>query len=149
MQLVDMLFDEIEDAKRRKVPGGIPIGTIEYHAHHASCGCDTMVINGIMRELEKAKEIVVCPPIWYGVASYAVGGPETGTIQVDVDVYGGFDHAGKYETSLLYALYPDHVDLARTKDNTEWFAESAKAASKDLGKHMVQCTLEALEDIIG
>ena len=45
MQLVDMLFDEIEDAKKRRVPFIIPIGTIEYHAHHASCGCDTMVIN--------------------------------------------------------------------------------------------------------
>ena len=57
-------------------------------------------------------------------------------------------HAGKYETSLLYALYPDHFNLSRTKDNTEWFAESAKDASKDLGKHMVKCTLEALEEII-
>ena len=43
-----LIFDEIEDAKRRKVPFIIPIGTIEYHAHHASCGCDTMVINGIL-----------------------------------------------------------------------------------------------------
>ena len=244
MQLIDMLFDEIEDAKRRKVPFIIPIGTIEYHAHHASCGCDTMVINGIFRELEKTKEVVVCPPIWYGVASYAVGGPETGTIQVDVDVYeqyiynilksllyggvkniycvahhqteeaglmpmtlachkaakkltmeymedtrgrgwwgsndyadyyenlgsgddpfsyikviplisqeaqhkcGGFDHAGKFETSLLYALYPDHVSLEKTKENTEWFAESAKEASKELGEYMIKCTLEALEKII-
>ena len=61
---------------------------------------------------------------------------------------GGFDHAGKYETSLLYALYPDHVDLERTKDNTEWFAESAKEASMELGQHMVKCTLEALKEII-
>ena len=49
-----------------------------------------MVINGVMRELEKEKEIVVCPPIWYGVASYAVGGPETGTIQVDEDAYTNY-----------------------------------------------------------
>ena len=28
MQLVDMLFDEIEDAKKRRVPFIIPIGTI-------------------------------------------------------------------------------------------------------------------------
>ena len=56
MQLIDMFFDEIEDAKKRKVPFIIPIGTIEYHAHHASCGTDTMVINGVMRELEKEKE---------------------------------------------------------------------------------------------
>ena len=90
MQLVDMFFDEIEDAKKRKVPFIIPIGTIEYHALHASCGTDTMVINGTMRELEKTKEVVVCPPIWYGVASYAVAGPESGTIHVDVDVYENY-----------------------------------------------------------
>lgn len=90
MQLIDMFFDEIEDAKKRKVSFIIPIGTIEYHAHHASCGTDTMVINGVMRELEKEKEIIVCPPIWYGVASYAVDGPETGTIQVDEDAYTNY-----------------------------------------------------------
>ena len=55
MQLIDMFFDEIEDAKKRKVPFIIPIGTIEYHAHHASCGTDTMVINGVMSELEKER----------------------------------------------------------------------------------------------
>ena len=59
---------------------------------------------------------------------------------------GGFDHAGKFETSLLYALYPDHVSLEKTKENTEWFAESAKEASKELGEHMIKCTLEALEN---
>ncbi len=61
---------------------------------------------------------------------------------------GGFDHAGKYESSLMYALYPDHVDLERTKDNTEWFALNAKETSMELGQHMVKCTLEALEEII-
>ena len=61
---------------------------------------------------------------------------------------GGFDHAGKFETSLLYALYPDHVSLEKTKENTEWFAESAKEASIELGEHMIKCTLEALEKII-
>ena len=88
MQMVDMFYKELEDAKKRKVPFVIPIGTIEYHAHHASCGTDTMVINGVMRELEKTKEMVVCPPIWYGVASYAVAGPESGTIHVDVFTTG-------------------------------------------------------------
>ena len=87
MQMIDMFFDQLEDAKARKVPFIIPIGTIEYHARHASCGTDTMVINGAMRELEKTKEIVVCPPIWYGVASYAVCGPEKNTIHVDCDPY--------------------------------------------------------------
>ena len=190
MQLIDMFFDEIEDAKKRKVPFIIPIGTIEYHAHHASCGTDTMVINGVMRELEKEKEIVVCPPIWYGVASYAVGGPaKKVTMEYMEDTMGrgwwgsnsyadyyenlgtgddpfsyikvipligkeaqhkcgGFDHAGKWETSLMMGTYPDHVDLSRCDRNTEWFAKSAVEASEELGHHMVNCTLEWLRETI-
>jgi len=244
MQLVNMFYKEFEDAKTRRVPFIIPIGTIEYHAQHASCGTDTMVINGVMSELEKTKEIVVCPPIWYGVASYAVAGPESGTIQIDVDVYeqyiynilksmvyggvkniycvahhqtergglmpmtlachkaakkvimeymedtrgkgwwgsndyadyyqnlgtgddpfsyikvipllsaealdkcGGFDHAGKFESSLMYALFPENVDLERTKDNTEWFALNSVETNRELGQHMVQCALETLDKII-
>ena len=85
MKMIDMFYDELDDARKRKVPFIIPIGTLEYHGHHLSCGTDTMVINGCMDELEKRKEIVVCPPIWYGVSSYAVAGPESLTIHVDVD----------------------------------------------------------------
>ncbi|NLC27031.1 MAG: creatininase family protein, partial [Fastidiosipila sp.] len=217
---------------------------IEYHALHISSGTDTMVITGVLRELEKQKEIVICPPIWYGVASYAVGGPETGTIHVDVDAYeqyiysilksmvyggvkniyciphhqteegglmpmtlavhkaakkaimeymeekhglgwwgsndyadyyenlgsvddpfsyikviplmdaetqhkcGGFDHAGKYETSLMLGVYPENVDMRRTEENTEWFAKSAVEASQELGEHMLGCALEYLDKAI-
>ena len=59
MQMLEMLYDEIQDAVERKVPFVIPIGTLEYHARHASCGTDTLVITGCLRELEKEKEIVV------------------------------------------------------------------------------------------
>lgn len=244
MQLVDLYYDQLEDAKRRRVPFILPIGTIEYHAHHASCGTDTMVVTGCLRELEKEKEIVVCPPIWYGVASYAVCKPCVGHVHVDEDTYfqyiysvlksmidggvkniyciphhqteeaglmpmtiachkaskriameymeetrgkgwwgnndfanyyetlggaddpfsyikvipligkeaqhrcGGFDHAGKFETSLMMACYPDHVDLNRCKENTEWFAKSAEQASEELGKHMQACTLDWLREAI-
>lgn len=244
MQLIDMFYDQIEDAKKRKVPFVLPIGTIEYHAHHASCGTDTMVITGCLRELEKERELVVLPPIWYGVASYAVGGPETGTIQIDEDVHsaylycllksliqggvknlylvvhhqteagalmpmtischkaakkvimehmeetkgrgwwgsnaykdyyanlgggddpfsyikviplidaqaqhacGGFDHAGKWETSLMMGAYPENVDLSLCARNTEWFALDAVEASESLGRHMVECVLQWLRKAI-
>ena len=46
MQMLEMFYDEIQDAVDRKVPFIIPIGTMEYHAHHASCGTDTLVVNG-------------------------------------------------------------------------------------------------------
>lgn len=244
MQLIDMFYDQIEDTVKRRVPYVIPIGTLEYHAHHASCGTDTLVITGCLRELEKEKEIVICPPIWYGVASYAVCGPRPGHIHVDEDTYasyiycilksmiysghkniylvahhqteqdalmpmtiachkaakkvtmeymedtlgkgwwgsdsyadyyenlgtgddpfsyikvisligkdaqikcGGFDHAGKWETSLLMGTWPEKVDLARCSQNTEWFAETAKQASVETGKHMLECTLEWLRKAI-
>jgi hypothetical protein len=48
----------------------------------------------------------------------------------------------------MYALYPDHVDPERAKENTEWFAQSARETSMELGRHMLRCTLEALEQII-
>ena len=61
---------------------------------------------------------------------------------------GGFDHAGKFESSLMYALYPEHVDLERTKLNTEWFALNSVETSMELGQHMVQCALETLDKVI-
>jgi hypothetical protein len=33
-------------------------------------------------------------------------------------------------------------------DNTEWFAKSATEASEEIGKHMVNCTLEWLREVI-
>ena len=61
---------------------------------------------------------------------------------------GGFDHAGKWETSLLMGTCPELVDLSRCERNTEWFAQSAKEASVETGKHMVECTLEWLREAI-
>lgn len=90
MKLIDMFFDDIEDAKKRRVPFIIPIGTIEYHAHHLSIGTDTLAVTGCLRELEKEKEIVICPALWYGIASYAVAGPESNTITIDEDVYAAY-----------------------------------------------------------
>ena len=87
MKMIDMFYEELMDAKKRKVPLIIPIGTVEYHAYHVSNGCDTMVVTGVLDRLEKTKEIVVAPPIWYGVSSYAVAGPEQGTVPVSSDSY--------------------------------------------------------------
>jgi len=61
---------------------------------------------------------------------------------------GGFDHAGKWETSLMLGTYPENVDLSRCEKNTEWFAQSAVEASEELGKHMVEQTLIWLREAI-
>lgn len=78
---------EAEKAKKERWPIIIPVGTMEYHSTHCPYGCDTLVALGIANEIAKKVDAVVFPPIWYGVASYAVGGPEKNTIQVDCDTF--------------------------------------------------------------
>ena len=57
----------------------------------------------------------------------------------------GYDHAGKYECSILMSLYPDAVKLDRIDDIKHWFTESAREASKELGDEMVKISLEELD----
>lgn len=60
----------------------------------------------------------------------------------------GYDHAGKYECSILMSLYADAVKLDRIDDIRHWFTESARDANKILGDEMVRLSLEYLEKAI-
>ncbi len=60
----------------------------------------------------------------------------------------GYDHAGKYETSILMSLYPEAVKLERLEEIHHWFTESAKETNKELGDEMVRLSLEYLEETI-
>ncbi|MEW9806525.1 creatininase family protein [Mesorhizobium sp. ZMM04-5] len=44
-----------------------------------------------------------------------------------------FDHAGQGETSLMLALCPEAVDMARLAENKGWYTATAKDASAELG----------------
>lgn len=77
---------EMEKAKKEKWPVILPVGNMEYHSAHCPYGCDSLVAMGVAREYAKRRECVVLPPVYYGFASYAVGGPETNTINMDPDV---------------------------------------------------------------
>lgn len=70
------------------------------------------------------------------------------TMSTEVQKATGYDHAGKYECSILMALYPDAVKKERLGDITHWFAESAKDASVELGKEMIEKSLIYLEEKI-
>ena len=237
MRLEYMMTADVQEAKEKNLPVILPIGTIEWHGPHCALGCDTMICQGFADKIAESKECVVCPPVWYGVASYAVGGPENGTVTIDVDVYenyiygilksmlyGGFkniymlihhqfedenymtitlacakaakklimeymedtmgkgwwgsnsfssyydnlgtdsdfpfgmikvyscmstaaqhatgyDHAGKYESSLLKAFYPDAVKLERLPQSDAWFIQSAYEASAELGQKMIEVSM--------
>ena len=228
---------EADRAKKEGWPVLIPVGTMEYHGPHCAYGCDTLVSKGIIEKIAEKKDCVIMPPIWYGVASYAVAGPEKNTIHVDCDtfenyiycilksmLYGGWkniflvishqiedylpmtlscmkaakkltfeyleekrsqgwwgvggnadfyenldqqdnpwnwirvvyglpdgarsqtgsDHAGKYECSMLKALYPEGVKIERLSEGEEWFIRSAAEMSDELGEKMVSLSVDEL-----
>ena len=76
---------EVERIKQENLPVLLPIGTMEYHSTHCPYGCDTLVAQGVCEKVAEQVDAMVLPPVWYGVASYAVGGPETNTLNVDCD----------------------------------------------------------------
>ena len=66
------------------------------------------------------------------------------TMSTEVQKATGYDHAGKYECSILMALYPDAVKLERLGDINHWFTKSAAEANAELGNEMVTKSLEYL-----
>ena len=59
-----------------------------------------------------------------------------------------FDHAGEGETSLMLALCPEAVEMARMGENTGWYTESAASASAELGRRGVEMILERLRKLL-
>jgi len=78
---------EAELAKAERWPVLIPVGTMEYHGPHCVFGCDSLVAEKICERASKEIDCVLLPTIWYGVASFAVAGPEKNTIHVDCDTF--------------------------------------------------------------
>ena len=70
------------------------------------------------------------------------------TMSAAVQTATGYDHAGKYESSILMSLYPDCVQLDRIDDIKHWFTESAREASKEIGDEMVRQSLAYLKEAI-
>ena len=74
---------QIRDAIARGIPFVLPIGVQEYHGEHLPLGMDLLAVTCALDRLETQCEIVILPPFAYGAASYAVAGPEGGTVHVD------------------------------------------------------------------
>ncbi len=70
------------------------------------------------------------------------------TMSTAVQNATGYDHAGKYECSILMALYPDCVQLDRIDEIKHWFTQSSREANVELGNEMVEKSLEYLRTAI-
>jgi len=235
MRLENLYPDVIKDAISRNVPLFIPVGTMEYHSAHMPLGTDTQVAYHVLEELEKRREIIIAPPVWYGCASYAVKGPEGYSIDMDGTVLNNMmyniymsllksgyrriftvlahqtethnptetacldasrrvlfkyleetrgigwwgnndsrefyntmdstdnpwnwirvmpilpsrdfeaDHAGEYETSMLWALRPELIRTEKIGTSKDWFTETAKDASYEKGLGLIERILEYWE----
>ena len=235
-----MFPEQLQRAKAERIPLILPIGTIEYHGPHCVYGCDGLIAQGLVERLQQKHALVMMPTFWFGASSYAVGGPEAGTVDVGFDAlkatfsdmlnslleggcrnivllihhqyeqetympltlaaasaaktatmsflektrgrgwWGsnasasyysqldaadnpfnwirvmpcmstaaqdatGYDHAGKYECSILSALYPGTVEMDKIAQSDEWFIQSAKESSPEYGEEMVKVSLAELE----
>jgi creatinine amidohydrolase/Fe(II)-dependent formamide hydrolase-like protein len=49
---------------------------------------------------------------------------------------------GFHETSLMWSLNPDAVDMGRIKENNEWFCSSASDASLEHGSELTEMILD-------
>lgn len=70
------------------------------------------------------------------------------TMSTEVQNTTGYDHAGKFESSLLMALYPEAVDLSRLGDKYHWFTVNAAEANTELGNKMAELSVEYLKKAI-
>lgn len=124
--------------RQSKWPVLIPVGTMKYHGPHCAYGCDTLVSMGIIEKIAEQKQCVIMPPIWYGVASYAVAGPEKNTIHVNCDVFEEYVYC--ILKSLLYGGWKNIylVISHQTEDYLPMTLACMKAAKK--------LTIEYLEE---
>lgn len=90
---------QIQKAVDEQWPVVIPAGCIELHGNHLPVGTDLIIVEEIIKKVEPYVDIVVIPAIAYGPTGYAVGGPESGTIDVRVNVFKD------YVKDILLALY--------------------------------------------
>lgn len=145
MASIEMAYSyprEVEKAKKEHWPVLIPVGTMEYHSAHCPFGCDTLVAMGIVREIARRVDSIIMPPIWYGAASYAVGGPEKSTLHVDCDTLEAYMYA--ILKSLFKAGFTRNIHIFichQTEDYLPQALACMKAAKK--------LTFEYMEEVQG
>jgi len=139
----EMMFpQQLEEVYKKRIPMVLPIGTIEFHGPHCAYGCDGLIARGLAERLEQEQPLVIMPTFWYGSSSYAVGGPETGTIHVDAkaltdvlrEIFTSLLEGGaRNVTALIHHQYEQEIYMPMTlatasaaKDVTMAFLEKTR-----------------------
>jgi creatinine amidohydrolase len=88
MRLQYALPHQFRLAIEEKWPLLVPSGCIEYHGPHQALGLDTLLVEALLTQVAQRFKCMVAPPFWYGPASYAVSGPDMGSIDVSTERFG-------------------------------------------------------------
>lgn len=88
MRLQYALPHQFKRAIEEKWPLLVPTGCIEYHGPHQALGLDTLLVEELLTQVAQRVNCMVAPPFWYGPASYAVSGPDQGSINVSTERFG-------------------------------------------------------------
>ncbi len=88
MRLHHLLPHQLRQAIADGLPLLVPTGCVEYHGPHLPSGVDTMIVEELLVRVARRVRCVVAPPLWYGPASYAVEGPELGSVDVSTEQFG-------------------------------------------------------------
>ncbi len=128
--MVNSYPEEVERVKKENLPVFLPIGTIEYHSTICPYGCDGLISQGIIEKIAEKIDCMILPTVWYGCSSYAVGGPEKNTIDMDVDVFE--DYIYNILKSLLWSGFRNINILVchQTEEVLPTAAACIKAAKK-------------------
>ncbi len=95
MKLHEILPEQFRIAIKENWPLFLPLGTVEYHGEHLPLGVDTTLVVEALHRVEERINCIIAPPIQFGLSSYAVSGPENGTIDINPD------HFEKYIYDIL------------------------------------------------
>lgn len=128
---------ELARVKEERLPILIPVGTMEYHSSICPYGCDTLVATGLCDRLAERMDALLLPPIYYGVASYAVAGPESGSIHVDCDTFEANVYCilkSLFRAGLNHNIYM--VICHQTEDLNPMELACRKAARKLVFEHL-------------
>lgn len=88
MRLHQLLPHQLHHAIEEGWPLLVPTGCVEYHGPHLPLGTDTLIVDELLQRVADRVNCVVAPPFWYGPASYAVSGPQEGSIDVSTERFG-------------------------------------------------------------
>lgn len=85
--IAQMTPKELRQAVEKQWPLLIPAGSVEYHGDQLPLGTDLLIVEGVLREIDKRVGVVIAPPFAYSPTGYMVSGAEQGTVDVNVEVF--------------------------------------------------------------